>query len=212
MALTPFQLQDALRAVGVARVFVGDPFTVDGMEALGASEGEIEVNIPEELNRLTAPELTGGITHQATVTLGEVTIVVPLIMGDPALWAKVSAYGSGAGGGHSIPQNVVTTSVAFVPLSELGGGLSYDGTTWTRAAGNGVAAATGEPAEPRNAIWLWRAVPSNPGFRSRYEDGGKVIQPVTFTAMWAQAEGIPEGHKVYTRGNPVAHGVTAFRL
>jgi hypothetical protein len=212
MALTPFQLQDALRAVGVARVFVGDPFTANGMLPLGATEGDIEVNIPEELNTLTAPELTGGIAHQATVTLGEVTLVVPLIMGDPALWAKVSAFGSGTGGGHSIPQNVVTTSVAFVPLSELGGGLSYDGTTWARLAGNGVAAATGVTAEPQNAIWLWRAVPSNPGFRSRYEDGGKVIQDITFTAMWSQNAGVPEGHKVYTRGNPVARGITTLRI
>lgn len=204
MTISPFSLSAALAAVGVAEVFIGDPFTNGGMSSLGAVEGTITVNVPQETNPLTAPELTGGVGHQATTTLGDVNVVVPVILGDPAVFAKISPTGL-ASGGHSIPQKVIETSVLIIPRAEVGGSLNWDTVApgWARTAGNGVAAGTsaaGGAVAPKNAIWLWRAYPTFGGLPYSYGNGGKVIVEVTFHAMFFAAN--PEGHKVYTIGDP----------
>lgn len=204
--ITPFSLTAALAAMGVAEVFIGDPFTEAGMTSLGAVEGTITVNTPQEPNMLTAPELTGGVAHQGTTTLGDVNVVVPVILGDPAIWAKISPWGT-ASGGHSIPQKVLETSVLIIPRAEVGGSLNWDTVApgWARTAGNGVAAATsaaGGVAAPKNAVWFWRAYPTFTSMPFSYANGGKVIAEVTFHAMFSAAR--PEGHKVFTIGDPRA--------
>lgn len=201
MALTPFSLASALKAIGVAEVFVGDPLTTGGMSSLGATEGTISFEAPQTLNPLTAPELTGEAAHQATVVYGAVRVTVPLILGDPTIFAKISPTGSKSAG-NSVPQKVFETSVLIIPRAELGGGLSNTGSNWTRTAGNGVAAATGVGAAPQNAIWMWRATPTFAALPFSYGNGGKVITEVTFTAMFDVSK--PEGHKLYTIGDPTA--------
>lgn len=198
--LTPFTLTAAIQAMGVAQVFVGDALTaVGGMLVLGATEGEISVNIPQDMNPLTAPELTGGVVHQSTTTLGAVTVTVPLILSDMSVLTKISPTGT-ASGGYSTPQKVAETTVLILPLNQLGGGLTKAavGTAWSRTAGNGVAASAAAP--PTNAVWLWRATPSFASLPFAYGNGGKVIVSVTFTAMFDGTK--PEGHKVYTIGDP----------
>ncbi len=201
--LSPFTLSAALQAMGVAEVFIGDPLTaVGGMISLGATEGTIGVDVPQTMNRLTAPELTGDVTHQATTTLGDVSVKVPLILGSMAVLPQISPTGS-ASGGFSIPQKVAETAVLIIPRNQVGGGLAYPtGGPWARTAGNGVAAATGAGAAPSNAVWLWRATPSFSSLPFAYANGGKVIVEVTFTAMFDGTK--PEGHKVYTIGDPRA--------
>ena len=205
-ALTPFTLAEALKAIGTAEVFIGDPLLVPGatgaLESLGATEGNIEFNPAFEYNPLTAPELTGGVAHQSSVTLGNVTITVPVILGDPDLYARVNPTGS-ASGGFTSPQKVKETGVLLIPRAELGGGLVYTTTgtpEWTRTAGNGVDAATGVDAAPSAAVWFWRAYVSHGPLPYAYANGGKVITTVTITAMFDGSK--PEGHKVYTIGDP----------
>lgn len=207
-SLTPFTLTDALKAIGVAQVFVGDPLLVPGtagaLAVLGATEGNITFNPAFEYNPLTAPEITGGVNHQSTTTLGNVTISVPIILGDPALYAKVTPTKT-VGGGFSFPQKVKETSCLIIPLAELGGGLVYTTAPtpqWTRTAGNGVAAATGAGAAPQSAIWLWRCYISHGELPYSYGNGGKVITTLTITGMYDATK--PEGHKVYTIGDPRA--------
>jgi hypothetical protein len=193
--ITPFELEEALRAMGVAEVFVGDPTVVAGMVSLGATEGEIGVEIVEGTNNLTAPELTGGIPHQAHTTLESAIVTVPLILGDPDLWARISATGT-KGGGYSAPQPVQETTVLVIPRSELGAGLSYGGgppKVWA-------------PAAPENAVWLWRAFPLRGRVPFRYAEGGKVITEVRFQGMFDASK--PEGQKVYTIGDPSLVGIT----
>lgn len=202
MAIAPFQLTDVLKAIGVAEVFIGDPFTVNGMISLGAIEGNVEVAAPQTMNSLTAPEMTGGVPHQATTVLDAVTITVSVIMGDTALYPKISPTGDSSGG-YSFPQPVAETSVLVIPRAEVGGGLTWDTTgtpAWKRTAGFGVGAATGTAAQPKNAVWFWRATPTFGNLPYSYANGGKVLTQVTFHAMFDAAR--PEGHKVFTIGNP----------
>lgn len=206
MPLAPFTLAEALRAMGVAEVFIGDPLVAPsdptGMKSLGATEGAITFAAPQVLNNLTAPELTGEVPHQSTTTLGAVTITAPVIFGDPLLWARLSPT-STASGGISRPVKVTETSVLLIPREEVGGGLEYAVGGWTRTAGNGVAAAgPGPAAAPKNAVWLWRATITMGEVPYAYPNGGKVIVTVTFTGMFDGTK--PEGHKVYTIGDPRA--------
>lgn len=209
MALSPFSLAQAIAAIGVAEVFVGDPLTTAGLTSLGAVEGTITFNAPENLNELTAPELTGEVAHQAVVTPGKVTVTVPLILSSATQLLKISPRGK-ASNGNSVPQVIVPTSVVIMPRSELGGGLSNVTTTYTRVAGNGVAGATGAAAAPVYTIWIWRAVPTFPSLPFQFSNGGKVIVEVTFTAMFDGAK--PEDHKIYTIGDPRAATPTAIPI
>jgi hypothetical protein len=186
--ITPFDLTAALSAMGSAEVFVGDPTVVDGMDSLGATEGEIRASIATLGNPLTAPEFTGDIPHQDSVRYGAPTITVPLILGDEALWAKIMPTGI-ASGGYSRPQQPVTTTVLIIPRSELGDGLTFDGTTW-------------DPAAPVNAFWLWKAWPSIDAIPYRFDNGGKVISEVTFHGMFDATK--PEGAKAFLIGDPNA--------
>ncbi len=203
MAITPFSLAEALRSIGNAEVYIGNPLIADGMDSLGATEGTATFSAPNEMNMLTAPEMTGGTPHSATVTPGAVTIRVPVIMGDPALLAKIAPWGT-ASAGWSTPQSVTETSALLIPRAEVGGGLAYNAaqTRWERTAGNNVAAANGVDAAPKHAIWLWRAYLSFGDLPFAYANGGKVITEVTITAMFSGSK--PEGHKIYTIGDPRA--------
>ena len=207
--IVPPTLTQALQAIGNAKLMVGDAMTVAGLAALGQKEGEMSFAINEVYNDLTATEQTGPAVHQRTLMGVSVTITIPIILGDPLLYATISPTGT-QGGGWSNPQNVVTTSVLLIPDQELAGGLAYDGTAWTRTAGNGHAGASGAAAAPKHAIWLWRASPTREGWGFTYENGGKLITNVVYTSFFDAAR--PEGHKVYTIGDPVAQGIATVRL
>lgn len=209
MAIAPFTLTQAIAAIGVAEVFVGDPLTTAGLTSLGAVEGAITFNAPENLNELTAPELTGEAAHNAVVTPGKVTITVPLILSAATQLLKISPRGK-ASMGNSVPQAVTTTSVVIMPRQELGGGLSNVTTTYTRVAGNGVAGATGAGAAPVYTIWIWRAVPTFPSLGFQFSNGGKIIVEVTFTAFFDATK--PEDHKIYSIGDPRAIAPTPIPI
>jgi hypothetical protein len=205
-------LTEALQAIGNGQVFVGNPLIAGQMVALGAKEGAVTVEIEEQFNDLTAPELTGPTVHQRTLMGVNARVTIPVILGDTALYAKISPVGSRSGGWSS-PQATVPTSVLVIPNQEVGGGLeNATGLTggWTRTAGNGVAGGSGAGVAPVHAVWLWRAVPGTPARGFSYENGGKIITPVTFQAMFDATK--PEGHKVYTVGDPTAQGITTIRI
>lgn len=191
-------LQQALSAIGNANVYYTSNFAGGDWEALGAKEGPIEANVEFRQNNLTAEELTAGIVHQQLVNLESVTITVPLI-GDEDLEAQIQTMSPVAenGGGWSAFQEPNEWTVAIIPNAEVGAGLTYNGSVWT-------------PAAPKAAFWLWRATVSHGPISYQFDNGGKVIIPVTFTGMFYGPN--PEGHKVYTIGNPVTAGVATLRI
>jgi hypothetical protein len=195
------ELTEALTAIGTGAVFVGNPKVAGGMSHLGYIKGRVGWS-PKYLNNdLKAEELTGNVPHQRSVKLDSVEVSVPLVLGDPALLLSlnpVAPQPAGTfGGGWSKPQPARETTVLLIPIAEIGDGMSYDGAVWT-------------PAAPKHAIWLWRAfrTPGDTGFAD--ENGGE--SPITLTFTGAFAGSYPEGHKVFTVGNPVLAGVTDLRL
>lgn len=199
MPMTIPTLAQALQAMGNAHVYVGDPFTLNGMVALGQKDGAVDVAFSEEFSDLTAPEITGASVHQSTLRGVGLTVTIPLIMGDDTIWAKISPSGT-KGGGRSNPIAAVTTAVLIAPDSEVTPsppGLGYNGTVWT-------------PAAPKNSIWIWRARASRGGLSFTSDNGGKVVMPVTFTGMFYGAN--PEDHKIYTIGDPIVQGISAVRI
>lgn len=199
--LNKITLTEAVRAIGRAFVYAGDPTTAGGMVALGATEGEIEVEEPESYNDLTLPEYTGEAVHERQVQHGSPLVTVPLILGPTpdgsddgaAVYDKISSVGDGSGGGYSTQQPAVTTALLIVPESEVGDGLSFTVDVWT-------------PAAPVHAIWIWRASAEASNQPFRFADGGKVIRSVPFRGLVDRTK--PEGHMLWTRGDPDAHGIT----
>jgi hypothetical protein len=200
MPATAIPLSAALEALGVARAFDGDPFTASGLAAL-PTEGAISVAAPQNLNRLTAPELTGDVAHDAWITPGQLTVTVPVIYAGAAQLARLSAHGS-ASEGYSGPRRPTFTSLVLIPLQEMNTSvdpatISYDGVTWA-------------PAPPANSIWFWKVVPQRPDLSMAFENGGKVILPVTYEVFYDNAR--PAGHRLFTVGDPVAAGITTVRV
>lgn len=197
---TTFTLAAALQAIGNADAFTGDPFTTGGMAFLGIKEGDIDITRTQTFNDLTAPELTGDVVHQSTAMGEGVEGTIPLIVDAAgALYAKIAALGT-KDGGFSSPQSVVPTALWIVPrIESVGGTLSYNGTTWV-------------PAAPVHALMFWRVRWGQYSEKFSYQSGGKKIITVPFKAMFATNTGVPEGKKLYVRGDPVAAGVTLLRI
>lgn len=196
-------LAEALRAIGKAYVFAGDATVASGLVALGATEGDIEVEELESYNDLTAPEYTGGAVHERKVIQEGALVTVPLVIGPKAdgsddgssIYDKISSLGDGSGGGYAEQQDAVPTTLLIIPEIEV------------PAAGLSFAAAAWDPADaaPVHAVWLWRAVPEVSAMTFRHGEGGKIIREVPFRAMFDDS--MPAGHKLWTRGDPNDHGI-----
>lgn len=192
--LNALTLTDALNAVGVAQVFLGDATVAGGLVALGATEGEIRANIPVERNVLAAPEFTGGIAHDVTFVAGEGTVTVPVIGGNSAIWPKIMPHG-GKGLGWSSPVVATPTTMLLIPRKELP--LTMTTGAWTT-----------DP--PENAFWFWKVTPAPGAIPFRFAEGGKQIIEVTFTVMFDAAK--PEGHKAVTIGDPLTATPSAITV
>lgn len=187
-------LESHLVAMGDFHVFTGDPFVENGLELLGAKEGDISVAFNAGYNNLTFPEHTGDAVHGANLKGYNPIITVPLIIGNPALWAKLSPTGI-QGGGYSSEQPVTETSVVLVPNKDL---VAAGTTGYSKASNPG----TWSPSAPQNWVWFWRAYIQFPDLTLRNADQGKSAMPVTIQTMYDSAR--PEGHKIFTIGDPSA--------
>jgi hypothetical protein len=212
MSLAPLALTAALQNIGNAKLAIGDPFTASGMAILGAKEGEIKVDLTAEYSDLTAKELTGPAVHQRTVMGVGARVTIPIIMGDTALYAKISPTGT-SGGGWSNPQAIVPTSILVIPDSEIAGGIANAtglAAGWVVTTGNGYTGGSGAGYAPVHAFWGWRAVPELSGWGYTYENGGKIIREVVFQLLFDASR--PEGHKLWTIGDPTAQGISTLRI
>lgn len=209
----PPTLADALAVIGNAHAFIGSFFAANSAIALGQKEGDIEWGgTGPTFNFLEAVEITGPAKHDAVYMGEDPAMTIPLIVpASGSIWATVSPTGV-AGGGYSNPQTPAFTSLAIIPDRELGGGLKFTPGapgTWSRLAGNGVGAASGAGAVPKNSLWFWKV--SLARGTTRWSGTAlKMILPVAAQVYWRQestvGNAIPEGYHQYLVGDPATLG------
>lgn len=191
-------LEAALAELDQPWVLVGDPFTVGGLSILGLTPGDITPAMnPDFIERIYEEYSSQPVDFKLRGFAP--TVDIPLIWGDPAVYAKVSPTGAAAGG-HSTPQAVTYTSLIIVPQSEFDpdDGWEHDGTDWVTPDGG-----------PEHAIWLPKGYFSGafPTFGSHNTENKNRTGSVTFTGVLADAEEWPEGAKSWIIGNPEDHDV-----
>lgn len=196
-------LEAALEDLGVCWVLTGDPHTDGGLAVLGLTPGDVtpEMN-PEFVERVyeeySSQPLETKLKGYAP------TVDVPLIWGDPAVYAKVSPLAS-ATGGHTAPQPIVTTSLILVPDSEFQSDWNYDPT-----ANTGAGAWVYPVGGPSHAVWFPKGFFEGafPTFGSLNTENKNRVGSITFRGMLQDSADWPEGTKSYVIGDPVAAGVT----
>jgi hypothetical protein len=215
-------LDTVVRAIGRGVVFygvdaAGDPLEPwDGtvplrLQHLGDTEGDITFTPNDTQATLTLPEISGDAVYDA-VNLGEnPTLEIPLFLADPDLLPIVSPKGSCSAGVTRVCDVKERTLVVFPEkLFELPAGCTYADLAYTLATGwtlNGVALDAAHETLLDLAIWLWRGYFTRPTrtFRGGHGDAGKNIETVTFQLMMSSV--MPEGHKLYTCGDPAAANI-----
>lgn len=177
---------------------------------LGVTEGDIVVNPNSSVAGMTFPELTGPAKHEMDYLGEDPTIEIPLYLADPALIAIVSPSGS-AHAGRSRRGPVREHTIFVVPealfLSANDEGI-VDDTHTISFDGAGAWTVDGNPLTTEQerllgaSFWLWRAVFNRPTrrFRGGAGDEKKNIETVSLLAM--HHPDLPEGHHIYTTGDP----------
>jgi hypothetical protein len=205
MAINLNALTTAIRRMGPAELFIGNPLVVSSMLSLGKLEGERRGEIEYSDNALTMPEHTAGVAHDVLTQVNKATVVGTIVLNaeGATIWPKINPLGSNAGG-SSYFKRAQTTGVLLIPRSELGSSLRYDtlNARWERTEEDGSTIVTGAAAAPVHALWLWKARVKHGNVPYSFADGGRSLVDVTFEAMFDDTK--PEGAKVFLIGDPRA--------
>jgi hypothetical protein len=215
MDLNLLNLNNVVRSWGRGVVFrgpiwtpgLGDPLV---LTHLGDTEGDIAVQTNAQVEGLTTPELTGAAMHEADYVGENPTVEIPLYLADPTLRALVSPAGSRSGG-RSRRSAVAEHTLAIFPeqlfLAPNVAGemqayqLEFTAGEWLI---NGEAIDAAQEQLLGFSVWLWRGFFSRPPitFKGGAGDERKTIETVTFQVM--HHPDMPEGHHLYTIGDPAA--------
>lgn len=180
---------------------------------LGDTEGDIVVNTNAQTASLTTPELTGPAPHDVDYTGEAPEIEIPLYLADPALEAIISPTGQASAGRsrRSAPREhtlVIMPESLFLKADSAGVVQSYtlaeSSGAWTL---NGVALTAAQLALLDASFWAWRVVFSRPPKRFRGGAGDDRKNIETVTAMVCHHPDMPEGHHLYTIGDPNDAGI-----
>ena len=190
-------LEAALDRLGKAWVLVGDPLTASGLAVLGLTEGQIGRTITPQYATRTYPEHTGDVPHEKKLLGYSVSLDIPLIDGDPAVYAKVSPTGAKSGG-HLEPQDVTTTTLVLVPELEFANGFEYSTGAWVQPA-----------TAPEHTIWIPKGHFNGrwPQFVPTSDGVSKGTEPVTFEGIIDTSGDWPDGARSWVVGDPAALGV-----
>jgi len=213
--LTLLSVAEVLASYGRGVVFYADKWVpANGplvMTQLGITEGDITVTPNAATAGLTLPELTGPAVHEMDYQGENPQVEIPLYLADPALIAIVSPSGS-AHAGRSRRGPVKEYTLMVIPeaifLLANNAGIVSDYTVAFDNAGvwtfNDEALTDEQQRLLDVSFWLWRAVFTRPTrrFRGGAGDDKKNIETATATAM--HHGDLPEGHHIYTTGDPFA--------
>jgi len=179
------------------------------MTHLGDTEGDLKISTNAEMASLTLPELTGPAAHEVDYTGEAPSIEIPMFLTDPAHRALVSPTGS-ANAGRSRRSAPAEHTLAIFPedifLKPDGDGivqayaLSLTAGIWYI---NAVAATAAQLALLDQTFWAWRVMFTRPPITFYGGAGDARKQIETVTAMLAHHPDMPEGHHLYTIGDPM---------
>lgn len=191
----------------------GDPVLWDGaseliLAHLTDTEGDITLTANATQADLTLPEIAGDAVFESTYTGEAPTIELPLFMADPDLLSIISPIDSGSAG-HIRVREVSERTIVIFPeaLFRTSAGayaeLSYDG-AWKL---DGVAIDAAHQTLLGLSVWFWRAYFEKPNtmFKGGHGNDAKNIVTVTMHGMMHPA--MPDGNRLYTRGNPATAGI-----
>ena len=184
------------------------------MTQLGVTEGDIAIAPQSAVAGLTIPELTGPIPHEMDYLGENPKMDMPLYLADPALIAKCGPTGSAhAGRSRRGPVREHTLWVVpeaiFLTADEEGivteHELAFDGA--------GLWSLDSQPLTTEQqrlldaSLWLWRVFFDRPPrrFRGGAGDDKKNIETVSVMSM--HHPDMPEGHHIYTTGDPFASDI-----
>lgn len=180
---------------------------------LGDTEGDIVVNKNPQMDSLTLPELTGPAPHDVDYSGEAPVIEIPLFLADPALERITSPIGQASAGRsrRSAPLEntlVIMPEGLFLEADSDGVVQSYElavaGGTWTL---NGASLTGAQSASLDVAFWAWRVIFSRPPKRFRGGAGNDRKNIETVSAMLCHHPDMPEGHHLYTTGDPYDSGI-----
>lgn len=217
MAIQLADLDSALLAIGKAAIFYAPAwdFASDlhaDFQFLGFTEGEVRATMNETYNPLTMNEYTGEAPHEETVSGERPELTIPLFAADPNLRTILSPTGS-ASGGKRRNQPVVTYTLwvlpeeIFIDPADATGQadelvLAPTGSGWTM---DGQALTARQTELLGLGAIFWRVRFGKPDLVYRWEEGGKVVVPVTAMTLYQKLA--PNGIRLYALGDPYSHDV-----
>jgi len=177
------------------------------LQHLCDTEGEINFNPNATFNDLTLPELTGDAVHKRRLAGENPELSFNAFLADPALRAIISPTGE-ASGGYVRQRPVKRYTLVVFPEALFGeyDDISYDGTKWT------VGGSALTPDQERYlglSFWCWSGSFERAGMTYISDNGGKLVIPVVFRVMptTLPLSVIPDGHRLYTVGDPADAGI-----
>lgn len=204
---TLLDLTAQVRAIGRASVFYGTgAFAGSGtnlaLTHLMDTEGDISIAANEAYSDLTLPELTGSAIHERYVSGESPVVTIPGYAASAALRAILSPVGS-ASGGYWRQRAVTEYTLVIIPEQVFIEANAQVALAYTQAGGwtvGGDAATAAQLALLDLSIWFWRGHFTRTMPSYRHEEGGKVLETVTFQSMYNSD--MPDGHRLYTVGRP----------
>ncbi|MCA1789597.1 MAG: hypothetical protein LC667_07010, partial [Thioalkalivibrio sp.] len=206
-------LNNVLRQIGRGVVFIA-PSAWSGssnlaLQHLGDTEGEIKISPNESFVHLTTPELTGAAKRESYLEGADPVVELPLYVATPELRALLSPVDN-AGAGHGRRRKVKSRTLVIFP-EELffdEDTASYETLSYSAASGwsvNGKVLTAEQERLLGLAVWLWRGYFTAPAITFRHADAGKSVESAQFQVQ--HAEHMPDGHKLYSIGDPDMHGI-----
>lgn len=193
---------------------VGNPVLWDfaselNLAPLGDTEGDIVVAANGSIATLTLPEISGDAIHEATYTGDNPTVDLPIFFADPDLFPLMSPTGQRSAG-HSRVRDTAKRTIVIFPenlfrdANQVYQTLSFAGGSWTL---NGSPLDAAHQTLLEMSLWIWRGYFDRPDqtFLGGHGDDGKNIQSAMLHATFHPDA--PDGHRLYTIGNPFTAGI-----
>lgn len=218
MQFNLMDLDTVLRSIGRGVVFyavddVGEPErwspgTPLRLAHLGDTEGDIVCQTNPGMEGLTTPELTGPAVHEMDYTGENPVYEMPFYLVDPIQRSLISPTGTSSAGRSRRSAPLEHTLVIFpealflkvdadrIPQRVQ---LEHASGAWAK---DGDALGAHDLALLDNTVWQWRGCFNRPprSFKGGAGEARKNIETASFQGL--HHNDMPEGHKLYTIGNP----------